>query len=112
MADLPLEVSAIEVKRRLTAGEPVALIDVREPVEHQTASIAGAQLVPMNTIPARLQEIEGIADDKELVVFCHHGIRSLNVVAWLRQRGVENCQSMTGGIEAWSQQVDSSVPRY
>ena len=112
MPDLPFELNAPDVKRRLDTEQPVALIDVREPFEHQTASIAGAHLFPMNTIPARLQEIEAISDEMPLIVFCHHGVRSLNVVSWLRQRGIENCQSMAGGIDAWSLQVDRSVPRY
>lgn len=112
MAELPFEVSVHEVKRRQNAGEAFALIDVREPVEQQTAGIAGAELIPMNLVPAQLQRIEAIADEKPVVVFCHHGVRSLNVVSWLRRQGVENCQSMAGGIEAWSLEVDPGVPRY
>ena len=55
---------------------------------------------------------EAQADDAKLIVFCHHGMRCLNVVAWLREKGISNCVSMAGGIEAWSLQVDPSVPRY
>ena len=109
---LPLEVTPAEVKRRLDAGESLTLIDVREPVEFQTASIAGSQLIPMNSVPAALQSLEANADESTLIVFCHHGMRSLNVVNWLRQQGVESCQSMSGGIEQWSREIDPSVPRY
>jgi len=59
-----------------------------------------------------VQYLEGLADEKLVVIHCHHGMRSLNVVNWLRQQGVENCYSLEGGIELWSAQVDASVPRY
>jgi rhodanese-related sulfurtransferase len=109
---LPFEITAPEVKRKLDAGEELALIDVREAFELSQASIAGAEPVPMNTVPPRLQFLDGLADEKLLVVFCHHGIRSLSVVSWLRQQGVENCVSMAGGIDSWSLIVDPAVKRY
>jgi rhodanese-related sulfurtransferase len=109
---LPLETTARDVKRRLDAGETLQLIDVREPFEHQIAHIANSELIPMNTVPASLQDIERKSDDGTLIVFCHHGVRSLNVVNWLRQQGVDQCQSMSGGIDSWSAEVDPSVPRY
>lgn len=112
MMSLPFEISAQDVKSRLDRGGALALIDVREPVEHQLASIGGAELMPMSTIPAQLQHLESVADTRLVVVFCHHGIRSLNVVNWLREKGLENCISMAGGIDAWSLAVDASVPRY
>jgi rhodanese-related sulfurtransferase len=109
---LPLEVSASDVKKRLDAGESLHLIDCREPAEHATASIAGAELIPMNTTPQRLQHIEDLADENPVIVFCHHGMRSLMVVNWLREKGVANCASMSGGIDRWSMEIDPSVPRY
>lgn len=112
MSALPYEITPAELKAKLDAGEPVALIDVREPAEYQLARIDGAELIPMNTVPQRLQRLEALAEEKLLVVHCHHGMRSLNVVAWLRKQGVENCQSLAGGIELWSRQIDPSVPRY
>lgn len=110
--DLPLEITPPEVRSKLDAGEGVVLIDVREPAEFALARIEGAELIPMNTIPQRLQEIDARAGDALLVFYCHHGIRSLNVVNWLRQQGVEACQSMAGGIDRWSLEVDGGVPRY
>lgn len=107
-----MEISATEVKRRIDAGEKLYLIDVREPNEFALSRIAGAELIPMRQIPAELQTLEGYSDEAPLIVFCHHGVRSLNVVNWLRQHGVENCQSMAGGIDVWSLTVDPSVPRY
>ena len=112
MQPLSFEISPREVKQRLDAGERVRLIDVREPAEHAIAAIEAAELIPMGSIPAGLQYLHGIADESTLIVFCHAGVRSLNVVAWLRERGVENCQSMAGGIDRWSEEIDASVPRY
>jgi rhodanese-related sulfurtransferase len=106
------EITPLEVKRKMDAGEKVRLIDVREPVEFQITRIEGAELVPMNTVPAALQKLEAQADEGTLIVFCHHGVRSLQVVNWLRQQGLEACQSMAGGINRWSLEVDAAVPRY
>ena len=88
------------------------LIDVREPGEFQIARIAGAELIPMRTVPAELSRLDAQADESSLVVYCHHGVRSLNVVHWLREQGVEACQSMAGGIERWSTEIDPTMPRY
>jgi rhodanese-related sulfurtransferase len=85
-------------------------IDVREPWEFEAACIAGSLLIPMGDVPARAhQELD---PDEHLVVLCHHGQRSLNVTAWLRNQGFENTQSLRGGIEAWSAEVDPTVARY
>lgn len=108
----PLEISPQEVKRRLDSGETLNLIDVREPHEFAQAKIEGADLVPMRSVPGELHSLEARAEKAPLIVFCHHGMRSLNVVSWLREQGLENCQSMAGGIDAWSLAVDPSVPRY
>ena len=107
-----MEISVGEALRRKDAGEKLHWIDVREPHEHAIARIEGAQLVPMRSVPGELQELERLADEAPLVVFCHHGVRSLNVVQWLRGQGVDNCVSLAGGIDAWSLQADNSVPRY
>lgn len=109
---LPAEIHPQEVQRRIDAGEPLVLIDVREPEEYAITRIEGATLIPMRNIPANLQQLEARADESTLIVFCHHGVRSLNVVQWLRAQGVPACQSMAGGIDAWSIVIDPSVPRY
>jgi rhodanese-related sulfurtransferase len=108
----PLEITAREVQQRIDAGEKLYLLDVREPSEFAVSKIEGAVLIPMRQIPGEIQEIEKRADEAPLIVFCHHGVRSLNVVHWLREQGVENCTSMAGGIDAWSAIVDPTVPRY
>jgi rhodanese-related sulfurtransferase len=105
-----MEISPQEVKRRLDAGEKLRLIDVREPGEFQQARIEGAELIPMRSVAQSLASLE--SEEKPIVVFCHHGMRSLQVVGWLRQQGVENCVSMSGGIDQWSLAIDPKVPRY
>jgi rhodanese-related sulfurtransferase len=112
MTTLPLEVTPQDVQRRLQAGEKLALVDVREPGEFQMARIADAELIPMGTVPAELSRLDAQADETPLIVFCHHGVRSLNVVHWLREQGVDACQSMAGGIDRWSLEIDPNIPRY
>lgn len=112
MSSLHWEITPADVKRKQDEGELLHLIDVREPMEFAITRISGAELMPMGTVPASLQKIEGLADEGTVVVLCHHGVRSMQVVNWLRQQGVERCQSMAGGIDRWSAEVDSSVPRY
>jgi rhodanese-related sulfurtransferase len=106
----PLEISPSQVQELLKSGARVRLVDVREPAEHAICRIEGAELIPMQTIPARLQDLD--TGEGPLIVFCHHGVRSLSVVDWLRRQGVEDCQSMAGGIDLWSRQIDNNVPRY
>lgn len=108
---LALEIAPDQAAQLLAEGK-AALIDVREPHEYALARIDGAQLVPMHTVPHRLQELEAAADAKLLIVYCHHGVRSLSVVEWLRRQGVEQCVSLIGGIDLWSRQIDPTVPRY
>jgi rhodanese-related sulfurtransferase len=107
-----MEITAEDVKRRLDAGEKLALVDVREPFEHRAAHIEGAELIPMNTVPERLPDLQQKAAEAPLIVICHHGVRSLNVVSWLRRQGLVNSWSMEGGIDQWSLTIDPAVPRY
>jgi rhodanese-related sulfurtransferase len=104
-----LEITPNEVKQRLDKGEKLLLIDVREPHEHAICNIAGAVLIPMGTIPANLQKLDV---DEDVICFCHHGMRSLDVANWLRSRGVGTAKSMAGGIDRWSMEIDPKVPRY
>jgi rhodanese-related sulfurtransferase len=106
---LDFEISSTDAAALLKEGK-ARLIDVREPWEFATAKIEPSVLMPMGDVPARAhQEID---PDERLVVLCHHGARSLNVTVWLRNQGFENAQSLRGGIEAWSAEVDATVPRY
>jgi rhodanese-related sulfurtransferase len=113
MADTnPLELTPQEIQSLQKSNEPLFFIDVREPNEWALTRIEGATLVPMGSVPASLQELENKADDGSLIVYCHHGMRSLQVVAWLRERGLSSAYSMSGGIDRWSTEIDPSVPRY
>jgi rhodanese-related sulfurtransferase len=104
-----LEITAREVKQRLDRGDKLLLVDVREPHEHALCRIEGAVLIPMGSIPANLQKLD---TDDDVICFCHHGMRSLDVANWLRQQGVKSAKSMAGGIDRWSLDVDPNVARY
>jgi rhodanese-related sulfurtransferase len=109
---VPLEITAAAARQRLTEDRKTVLLDVREPEEFALAHIEGSLLIPMQSIPGELQRLEGLADEGDLLVLCHHGVRSLQVAAWLQARGIENAASISGGIDRWSVEVDPGVPRY
>jgi len=109
--DLPIEVSCPDVQARLHCAQPPLLLDCREQDEYALVNIAGARLVPMSQIGERVAELNDLRAS-EVIVYCHHGARSLQVATWLRQQGFARAQSMTGGIDAWSVQIDGTLPRY
>ena len=104
-----LEITPKEVKARLERGEKLLLVDVREPHEHALCRIEGAVLIPMGTIPANLQKLDV---DEDVICFCHHSMRSMDVANWLRSKGVNGAKSMAGGIDRWAMEIDPNVPRY
>src|SRR5271169_2649358 len=104
------EIKPEDLKSLRDAGGDVTVLDVRELWEFQVAKIDGSKHIVMGDIPARFnQELD---PEDHIVVVCHHGVRSMNVTAWLRQQGFEKAQSMRGGIDAWSRRVDGKVPMY
>ena len=104
------EITVEEVKALRDTGAEVVLLDVREPWEIETASIAGSKHIVMGDIPARFnQELD---PEDHIVVICHHGVRSMNVTAWLRQQGFEKVQSLRGGIDRWAREIDQKVAVY
>ena len=106
---LDYEISPAEAATLLRDNK-TRLLDVREPWEYSTAHVEPSTLMPMGDVPARAhQELD---PDQHITVLCHHGQRSLNVTAWLRNQGFENVQSLRGGINAWSAEIDPTVPRY
>ncbi len=107
----PLETDCRTVQQKLNAGESFLFLDCREPDEYATAKISAAKLMPMDEIPERISELESHRE-QTIVVYCHHGGRSLRVARWLRNQGFSQAQSMAGGIDEWSQDIDPSVPRY
>src|SRR6516225_2394773 len=104
-----LEITPAELKARLNSGEKLALVDVREPWEYESCRIEGAKLVPLGALAGSLS---ALPDADEVICYCHHGMRSLDAAAWLRFQGFERAKSLAGGIERWSLEVDSNVPRY
>jgi rhodanese-related sulfurtransferase len=105
-----LQISAKEVSERIARGEKMLLVDVREPWEYQLCRIPGAQLISLGALPSHLNVL--LNAQEEVICYCHHGMRSLDAAAWLRQQGVEGAKSMAGGIEQWSLEIDPLVPRY
>lgn len=101
--------SAQELKHKMDAREPFELIDVREKFEYEIARIDGAKLIPLGEIAQRADELQG---DRPIVVHCHSGRRSAEAVRLLQQRGFGNIYNLQGGIDAWSDQIDPSVPKY
>ena len=108
---LDYEITVQDLAERLkTAPTDLKVIDVREPWEYETAHIGGSVLMPMGDVPSRANT--ELDPDEPIVVLCHAGVRSMSVTAWLRNQGFEKAQSLRGGIDAWSREIDPSVPRY
>src|SRR5690606_29423760 len=107
----PLQIDCHAVKARLDAHADQLLLDCRERAEYAVAHIEGARLLPMSGLAQRVSELNKYRTS-EVVVYCHHGVRSLRVASWLRQQGFSCVRSMTGGIDAWSLTIDPAVPRY
>ena len=107
----PLEIDCRTVQSRLAAGEPLVLLDCREQNEYEFVRIASARLVPMSELALRVGELDDIRD-AEVVVYCHHGVRSRQVANWLRRQGFANVKSLAGGIDRWSEEIDPTLPRY
>jgi len=103
------EIDPAELKQRLERGEPLEVLDVREPEEIAIAPFPGALEIPMGDIPSRLAELY---PDAEWVIVCHHGIRSAQVAIYLARNGFERVSNLTGGIDAWALEVDPAIPRY
>ncbi len=111
MSELPLETDIQTVKQLLDDSADFLLLDSREQNEYDVAKIEGASLLPMSEIQQRVGELQE-KKDEHIVVHCHHGGRSLQVAQWLQQQGFSKVQSMAGGIDQWSLQIDDTVKRY
>ena len=111
------EVTVQEVKEKLDGGEAVVLLDVREAAELQRAALRDPRVavVPLSDIARRyLDALPSVTIDKdaEIVVFCHHGVRSAQVTLWMQSQGWSNVRSMAGGIDAWAKEIDVAVGSY
>jgi len=102
-------ISASALNEKLVSGAPWPLIDVREPYEFDICQLPQASLIPMSRIN---QQLERIPRDKPVVVYCHHGVRSAQVIRFLQQQGFTNLYNLNGGIDAWAREVDEAMERY
>lgn len=105
------DISVEEVKRLIDAEQPVWLLDVREPQELAICSLEGAEHIPMLQLFTGAVETEAASDD-QIIVFCHHGIRSREAVMYLRMNGYPNAFSMAGGVDAWAARIDPTMNTY
>jgi rhodanese-related sulfurtransferase len=108
---MPRQLRPESLAERLRAGEPVYLLDVREPWEHEHSRLPDSVLIPLGELTQRIGDVEP-PPGATIVVYCHHGIRSLSGAAILEASGFAEAHSLTGGIEAWSVLIDPTVPRY
>jgi rhodanese-related sulfurtransferase len=106
-----LQISPAELAEKLRAEHPPHLLDVREPDEYAFVALPNSTLIPLGQLAARVDEIEDWRDEG-IVVYCHHGIRSLNAIAQLKHFGFTKLQNLAGGIDRWSSEIESSLPRY
>jgi rhodanese-related sulfurtransferase len=102
------EITPTELQQLLAGDNPPTLIDVREEGEAAICAIDGSTLIPMNSLPQRLQEI---ARDRPVVLYCHAGMRSMMVGEWLSQQGFD-ALSLAGGIDRWAVEIEPSMARY
>jgi rhodanese-related sulfurtransferase len=105
------EITVQDLAERLAKGEKPYLLDVRQKWEHELARLPGSALVPLDELAARTAEIEA-GKDQLVVCYCHHGVRSLHAALILGAAGFKDAVSLRGGIEAWSELVDPTIPRY
>jgi rhodanese-related sulfurtransferase len=103
------EISPRQLKARLERPDAPLILDVREPEELALARLPHAVHIPMGDLPQRLSELD---PEREIVVVCHHGIRSAQVAIYLARAGFERVSNLAGGIDAWAEEADPSTPRY
>ncbi len=108
---MPLQISPSTLKDWLDQGTPVYLVDVRQPWENEFAALANSVLFPLGELNDILEDVKPPTGAK-VVVYCHHGIRSLSGASILENAGFSPAYSLAGGIDAWSTDIDPSVPRY
>jgi sulfur-carrier protein adenylyltransferase/sulfurtransferase len=101
-----LEITAGELAERIERGEPLLLLDVREPYEWETGHLENSQHIPMRQIPA---QVDSLPRDTEIVVMCRSGQRSANVQQYMLNSGFQKVKNLAGGLMAWAREVDPSV---
>jgi adenylyltransferase/sulfurtransferase len=103
------EVTANDLAQELRANANLVLLDVREPHEWEICRLPGSQLIPLGSLPDRIQELDG---HREIVTICHRGVRSMRAREILTSAGFGKVRSLRGGVDAWSTDVDTEMPRY
>lgn len=106
-----MTIAPTELATRLRAPKPPKLLDVRNPEEHEFVSLPGARLIPLGELMERVDELEEWREE-DVVVYCHHGIRSAHAIAFLRTVGFHRLWNLSGGIDRYSEQVDPGLRRY
>ncbi len=107
---IPLkQIRPTELASRLAAGQAPLLLDVREEWEWNTCHLPGSKLIPLRELPNRVGEFDKSA---EIVVVCHHGVRSFHAAHYLKSLGFDHVVNLAGGVAAWADEVDPAMPRY
>jgi rhodanese-related sulfurtransferase len=109
MSRADYEILPEDLKKKLAGDAPPLLVDVRRPDELAICALPGAMHLPLDELQDRWEELD---PDRETVVYCHHGVRSLSATAFLKNQGFRDVSSLAGGIDRWSALIDPSVPRY
>jgi len=104
-----MEITPQELKAKLDSKADLDLVDVREQEEYEICHIEGASLIPMSELESRLSELN---QDRSIVLYCHHAPRSASAAEWLEAQGFKQVKSLQGGIDAWAEQIDSTMERY
>jgi adenylyltransferase/sulfurtransferase len=105
----PGDATVEELKQRLDQGEDIFILDVRNPDEYQICRLPNSTLIPLMELPARFRELD---PNREIVVYCRSGGRSQRAAMFLRQQGLPNVRNLQGGILAWADRIDPTVPKY
>lgn len=108
---MPVNLDVREFERWLQTGRPIYLVDVRTPEENALAKLPDSLLVPISELASDMDRIQP-PQGSDLVIYCHHGVRSWHAAVYLEQSGFERVHSLAGGIDAYSQLIDSNIPRY
>ena len=106
-----LEMAALELSEELQGENPPQLLDVREVEEHEFVALPESKLIPLGELQGRVAELAEWKD-REVVVYCHHGIRSLHAIRFLRGEGFSKLRNLSGGIHAWACEVDQEMKKY
>lgn len=104
-----LSVQAFKADRDAGVAADWQVVDVREPWEHALCVLEGSRLLPMQSLPQRLHELDPM---RTTVVVCHHGVRSFQVALWLKRNGFSDVANLSGGIDAWAREIDPGVAVY